>query len=146
MCLECCHHHKAKEIKINEKQNETDMAFFYYYRVASQGQTVNKQYYLKVLECLLEKIKSVGTKKWHVCNDNVFTHSSYLIQDLLVKHGISQACLQEFLMVLTRHGLWFLVGPQNESAVEEVSFLLSREHNNKYYSTAVSDPKTEVLK
>jgi hypothetical protein len=72
--------------------------FFDYRRIvhhsyAPEGQTINKEYYLKVIRHLRDSVQHKRPDLWASCNwqlhhDNAPAHSSHLIQSFLAKHSI----------------------------------------------------------
>jgi hypothetical protein len=58
-----------------------------------EGQTVNKEYYLKVIRHLCDAVRCKrldlwASRDWQLHHDNAPAHSPHLIQSFLVKHGI----------------------------------------------------------
>jgi transposase len=60
---------------------------------APEGQTINKEYYLKVIRHLRDAVRRNrldlwASRNWQLHHDNAPAHSSHLIQSFLVKHSI----------------------------------------------------------
>ena len=63
-----------------------------YHEFTPNGQTINKKYYLNVLRRLREAIRRKrpilwSSNSWMLHHDNVPTHRSSLVSDLLEKYG-----------------------------------------------------------
>jgi len=74
------------------------MVFFFYsegvvhYEFLPQGRTVNKEYYLEVMQCLHEVVREKRPdawreNRWMLQHDKVPSHSSFLVRDFLAKHA-----------------------------------------------------------
>jgi len=66
-----------------------------HHEYAPDGQTVNKEFYLEVLRRLRESVRRKRPEKWLDGNwilhhDNAPAHTSYLVQQFLVKHCTAQ--------------------------------------------------------
>ena len=66
-----------------------------HYEFAPRGQTINKEYYVKVLKRLRDAVRRKRPRFWSssVCilhHDNAPAHSSNLVQQFLAKHKIVQ--------------------------------------------------------
>jgi len=62
-----------------------------HYEFLPQGWTVNKEYYLEVMQCLREVVRKKRPdawreNRWMLQHDNVPSHSLFLVRDFLVKH------------------------------------------------------------
>jgi hypothetical protein len=62
---------------------------------ASDGQTINKEFYLEVLRRLRESVRRKRREKWRdgdwiLHNDNSPAHTSLLVQQFLAKNGTVQ--------------------------------------------------------
>ena len=62
-----------------------------HYEFLPQGRTVNKEYYLEVLQRLREAVRkrrpdAWRQNRWKLQHDNEPSHSSFLVRDLLAKH------------------------------------------------------------
>jgi hypothetical protein len=60
---------------------------------APEGQSINKEYYLKVIRHLHDAVwrkrpDLCASRNWQLHHDNAPTHSSHLIQSCLAKHSI----------------------------------------------------------
>jgi len=86
--------------RVEAKQMSCYWRFFYsegivHHKYAPDGQTINKESYLKVLRRLRESVPRKGPEKWGdgdwiLHHDNAPTHTSHLVQQLLVKQGTAQ--------------------------------------------------------
>jgi hypothetical protein len=75
---------------------------------APDGQTINKEYYLKVIRHLRDAVWHKrpdlwASRNWQLHHDNAPAHSSHLIQNFLAKHGIPARLptLQTWLLVIS---------------------------------------------
>ena len=77
--------------------------FFFYHEdvvhreYAPPGQTVTKEYYIKVLLQLRDAVRGKrlqlwASGDWQLCHNNVPAHSSSLMPSFLAKHHITQVC------------------------------------------------------
>jgi len=65
-----------------------------HYGFVPQGRTVNKEYYLEVMQRLREAVKKKRPdawreNRWMLQHDNTPSHSSYLFRDFLAKHAMT---------------------------------------------------------
>ena len=63
-----------------------------HYEFLPQGRTVNKEYYLEVVQSLREAVRKKipdawRENRWMLQNDNAPSHSSFLVRDFLAKHA-----------------------------------------------------------
>jgi len=63
-----------------------------HHEYTSDGQTINKEFYLDVLRRLRESVRRKWPEKWWdgdwiLHHDNAPTHTSHLVQQFLAKHG-----------------------------------------------------------
>jgi transposase len=63
-----------------------------HYEFLPQGRTVNKEYYLEVMQRLLEAVRKKRPdawreNRWMLQHDNASAHSSFLVRDFLAKHA-----------------------------------------------------------
>ena len=73
--------------------------FFYsegvvHYEFLRQGRTVNKEYYLEVMQRLCEAVRKKRPdawreNRWMLQYDNAPSHSSFLVRDFLAKHAMT---------------------------------------------------------
>jgi len=59
---------------------------------ASDGQTINKEFYVEVVRRLCESARRKRPEKWRdvdliLHHDNASAHTSHLVQQFLTKHG-----------------------------------------------------------
>ena len=72
------------------------LAFFYsvgivHHEYTSDGQTINKGFYMEVLQCLHESVRwKRQDGDWILHHDNAPAHTSHLVQQFLAKHGTAQ--------------------------------------------------------
>ena len=62
-----------------------------HYEFLPQGRTVNKEYYLEVMQRLREAVRKKRThawreNRWMLQHDNALSHSLFLVRDFLAKH------------------------------------------------------------
>jgi len=84
----------SRQLRSHDKVMRT--VFFYsegvvHYEFLPQGRTVNKEYYLEVLQRLREAVRkrrpdAWRQNRWKLQHDNEPSHSSFLVRDLLAKH------------------------------------------------------------
>jgi len=61
----------------------------------SDGQTINKEFYMEVLRRLRESVRRKRLEKWWdgdwiLHHDNAHAHTSHLVQQFVAKHGTAQ--------------------------------------------------------
>jgi hypothetical protein len=66
-----------------------------HYEFAPDRQTINKEFYLEVLEHLHESVRRKTPEKWRdgdwiLHHDNAPKHTSHLVQQFLAYHGTAQ--------------------------------------------------------
>jgi hypothetical protein len=76
------------------------LAFFFFFCIvhheyASEGQTINKEFYLEVLRHLRESFRRKQPEiwrdgDWNLHHDNAPAHTSHLVQQFLAKHGTAE--------------------------------------------------------
>ena len=86
---------KSRQVRLHVKVMLT--VFFYsegvvHYEFLSQGRTVNKEYYLEVMQRLREAVRKKRPdawreNQWMLQHDNAPAHSSFLVRDFLAKHA-----------------------------------------------------------
>ena len=99
-CLESPHPKKAWQSRSNVKAMW--IVFFYHggvvhHEYAPPGQTITKEYYIKVLLWLRYAVRRKRSQlwasgDWQLHNDSAPAHSSAVVQAFLVKHCIIQVC------------------------------------------------------
>jgi hypothetical protein len=81
------------------RQSEVMLMVFFdsegvvHYEVLPQGQTVNKEYYLEVMQRLREAVRKKKPDAWRenrwMLQHDVPSHSLFLVRDFLAKHAMT---------------------------------------------------------
>jgi hypothetical protein len=85
---------KARQVRSHVKVMLTvffDSEGVVHFKFLPQGRTVNKEYYLEVMQCLREAVRKKRPdawreNRWMLQHDNAPSHSSFLVRDFLAKH------------------------------------------------------------
>ena len=86
---------KARQVRSHVKVMLTvffDSEGVVHYEFLPQGQIVNKEYYLEVMQRRREAVRKKRPEawrenRWMLQHDNAPSHSSYLVRDFLAKHA-----------------------------------------------------------
>ena len=91
---------RKKGRQVRSKTNVMLLAFFdsegiVHHEYTPDGQAINKEFYLEVLQCLCESVHRKRPEKWWdgdwiLHHDNTPAHTSHLVQQFLVKHDTAQ--------------------------------------------------------
>ena len=102
--------------KSEQRQVHVDGFFFYHegvvhHEYAPPGQTVTKEYYIKVLRQLRDTVRGKrphlwARGDWRLCHDNVPAHSLALMQPFLEKYHITQVCQPPYSPDLAPCNFW----------------------------------------
>jgi hypothetical protein len=125
MCLPSPSRHK--QFCFQEPENQVMSVTFFNSQGMSRkefvppGQTVNKEYYLEVLSCLVQRIHQVKTQfqergSWFLLHDNVRPHTAVSIKQFLAKQGIPKLKHPPYSPHLSPPG--FLLFPEIKSTVK----------------------------
>ena len=86
---------KARHVRSHVKVMLTvffDSEVVVHYEFLPQGRTVNKEYYLDVMQRLHEEVRkkrpdASRVNRWMLQHDNAPSHSSFFVRDFLAKHA-----------------------------------------------------------
>jgi transposase len=102
---------------LKQHQDHVDGFFFphkgvAHYAYASPGQTINKEYYIKVLRWLRDAVRRKwpqlwASGNWQLHHDNAPAHSSQLVQAFWAKHCIIQVKQPPYSPDLAPSNFWF---------------------------------------
>ena len=81
-----------RDQKMHAKCVHTSRWCWRHFLILPQGRTVNKEYYLEVMQRLREAVRKKRPdawreNRWMLQHDNVPSHSSFLVRDFLAKHA-----------------------------------------------------------
>jgi hypothetical protein len=130
------------------------LAFFYsegivHHEYASNGQTVNKEFYMEVLQRLRESVHRKRPEKWWdgesiLHHDSVPAHTSHLVQQFLAKHGTAQ--LQQPPYSLDLAPCDFFLFPRLKKVLKEHRFEVMEDIKRNLTKTLLDIPKEEFAK
>ena len=113
------------------------------------GQTINKEFYVEVLQHLHESIRRKWPEKWRdgvwiLHHDNAPAHTSHLVQQFLPKHGTAQ--LQQLPYSPDLALCDFFQFPRVKKALEGHRFVATEDTKWNSTKTLVDIPKEEFTK
>ena len=101
--------------ELEQRQGHDDCFFDHegvvHHEYVPPGQTITKDYYIKVLRRLMDAVRRKqqqlwASADWHLHHNKAPAHSSALVQTFLVKHHITQVCQPPYSPDLTPCDFW----------------------------------------
>ena len=121
---------KKGQASAEQRQSDVDRFLWFPWGGASQGQNINKEYYLEVLRRLRDAVRRKrpdlwATGTWQLHHDNAPSHSSQLIQTFLAKHDIPVVRQAPYSLDMAPCDFWLFPRPP-ESAAETDSIWVKK--------------------
>ena len=140
--------------QVRSKMKVMLLAFFdsegiVHHKYAPDGQTINKEFYMEVLQRLGESVRWKWLEKWQDCDwilyhNNVPANTSHLLQQFLAKHGTAQ--LQQPPYSTRSLTLWLFPIPKAYESSERTPIWGNGGHQTKLNEDNIRHPERGVRK
>ena len=147
--------HRCKEGRTSvESGTCSGRPFFYsegivHHEYTPNGQTINKEFYVEVLQHVCESVRWKRLDKWHdgewiLHHNNAPAHTSHLVQQFLAKHGTAQLQQPPYSPDLTPRD--FFLFPRLKRVLKGHRFEATEDIKPNLTKTLLDIPKEDFAK